>query len=116
MRMRPGAHFFEARFEGLAHAAIVDVLHVHHLEARLQHHALRVERRIGRKLRLGHHPRPGGMREAAAFAVGEDVELDLPHAAVELARERFVLVVEALEGLRDLSSAKALASLGAMPA
>ncbi len=116
MRMRPRAHLFEARLEGLAHAAIVDVLHVHHLEARLHHHALGVERRIGRKMRLGHHARPGGMREAAAFAVGKDVELDLPHAAVELVRERFVTCSRVPQRPRDSLICQSFASLGAKPA
>jgi hypothetical protein len=39
------------------------------------------------------------MRVAAALAIGKDVELDLADAAVELLRERLMLVVEALEVL-----------------
>jgi hypothetical protein len=37
------------------------------------------------------------MRVATAMTIGEDIELDLADAAVELLRERLVLVVEAFE-------------------
>ena len=39
------------------------------------------------------------MGESSALTVGKNIELDLAYAAIKLLRERFVLVIEAREGI-----------------
>lgn len=63
----------EAASEGLAGAAVVDVLDVHHLESRLVHEAVGVEFGVGGKAGCGYVFGAGGVGVAASFGVGVDV-------------------------------------------
>ncbi len=99
MGMGPVADLLEAGDEGLAGAAVVDVLYVHDLEAGLAHDAIGIEVGIGRKAGGGSHRGAGGMGVETSLGVGVDVELNLANAAVELLGERLVFVIEAFEGL-----------------
>ena len=47
VRLRPVAHNLQARSERLAGAVLVQVLHMHHLESRLEHHV---------RIRIRRHP------------------------------------------------------------
>ena len=75
--------------------AVVDLLDVEHLEARLLHHGVD---RLEAEERLG-------LRRAVATAVGvlEQVELERPQAEVELLGERGVRV---LDGRRELGQVR----------
>ena len=84
MRLRPGADLRQARRKRFAHAAIINILHVHHLETRLLHQVLRIKRRIRRQSRLRNQRFPVWMCIQAAFRISEDVDFNLAHARVEL--------------------------------
>ena len=58
---------------------------------RIDRHACRLLQRRARRMRI-----------AAAFAVGEDIDLDLPHAAIELLIERLMRIVQPAQGVRSL--------------
>ena len=92
--LRPLANLLEAGDEGLAGAAVVDVLNVHDFEAGLVHDSVGVEVGIRRKFCGSDGRRAGRVGVKAAFGVGIDVEFDLADPAVELLRKRLVLVVE----------------------
>ena len=90
MGARPGVDLADALFERPA-GAIVDLGDVEDLEAGL-HHRRFVEagllaRRPCDRLALG-------MGESAALRVGEDVDLQLAHAAVQLLRQRQMVIVQ----------------------
>ena len=84
MRVRPGADLFEALGEGLADAAVVDVLHVHDFEAGFFHDAVGIEVGVRRQAGLGDHLRAERVSVEAAFGVGIDVKLDLADAGIKL--------------------------------
>ena len=100
MSVRPLPHFLKACGEGLAVAAVVDILHVHDLEARLIHDVVRIEGRIRRQPCRFNHVRTVGVRVLAALAVSIDVELNLADAAVKLLGEGLMLIVESFERIR----------------
>ena len=90
MRARPGVDLADALFEGAA-GAVIDFRDVEDLEARL-HHRRFVETGL---LACGLRDRLAlGMREASAFGVGEDVDLQLAHAPVELLRQGQVIIIQ----------------------
>jgi len=93
---RPLLDLLQAAGEGLAGAAVVDVLDVHDFEAGLEHEAVGIKFRIGGETGGGYVFRAGGMGVAATLGVGVDVEFDLADSAVELLWEWLVLVVEPL--------------------
>ena len=62
MRVRPLPHFLQASGEGLAGAAVVDVLHVHDFEAGLVHDVVRIKGGIRRQTGSFHDVRTVGMR------------------------------------------------------
>src|ERR1700761_1257178 len=94
MRFGPGANLLKTSGKGLTSAAIVYVLYVHHLEARLVHVAFWVKRWIRRESGSRDISRSGRMRVEPTLCIGVDIELDLAHAAVELLCEGLVLIVE----------------------
>ena len=95
---RPLLDLLQAAGEGLAGAAVVDVLDVHDFEAGLEHEAVGIKFRIGGETGGGYVFRAGGMGVAATLGVGVDVEFNLADSAVELRWEWLVLVVEPLVG------------------
>jgi hypothetical protein len=84
VRLRPGAHLRQTRRKRFARAAIINILHVHHLETGLLHEVLRIKRRIRRQSRLGDQRLPVGMCIQAAFRISEDIDFNLAHSCVEL--------------------------------
>ena len=102
MSQRPCPDLAKTGDERLAIAHIIDVLDVQDLEARLQHDAVRVERRRA----AGIERRAERMGETPPRGVGEDVELDLANAVIELARQVGVTVVERCETPADCSPAR----------
>ena len=63
----PGPDLSQACREGLAIAAVIDVLNVEHLEAGLVHDVAGIEVRVCGKAGFGGEARPGRVREQAAF-------------------------------------------------
>ena len=94
VRARPCADLCEAGDERLAVAAVVDVLDVHHLEAGLGHDAVGVKGWVRGEACGSYHLRSEGMSVAAAVGVGEDIEFELAHAALELLGQRWMRVIE----------------------
>ena len=95
VRLGPGADLLQAADEGLAGGDVVDVLHVHDLEAGLGEDMLGIEACRAASVQR----RAERVGEAAALGVDIDVELDLADALIELRGQRGVAVVEAVEGL-----------------
>jgi hypothetical protein len=83
----------------VAGRALIEILYVHDFETRLIHVVIRVEVRVGRKMSRGNHIHDRWVRELAALRIVEDIDLDLPHTAVELFGQRRVLVVQAPQSL-----------------
>src|SRR5882724_2079037 len=102
MGPRPTADDPEAGGEGLAGTAIVDVLGMKHLEARLCHGCGRVPRLIRGK--------PGGtdplnalrMGKTTALGVRVNVDFNLADTGRELLVERRMPVLQADRGIRPL--------------
>src|SRR5581483_9498295 len=69
MLVGPASDLFKTCDKRLAGTAVIDVLHVHHFKARLAHQPVRIEIRIGRKMRIGHKLRSERMRVQPALAV-----------------------------------------------
>src|SRR5439155_568012 len=87
MGARPLPDLLKASSKGLTCASVINVLHVHHLEAGLAHHAIRIEIRIGRHLRSSNHRRSGRMSVETASAVSIDIKFNLTDTAIELLRK-----------------------------
>ena len=78
----------------MAGAAVVEVLNVDDLESRLFHDAGGIKRGIGGEPGFGDLGDGGRIREKTAFGVGEDIELELSDAAVELDVDGGVAIIE----------------------
>ena len=97
--VRPFLERGETLFEGEAVRFEVDVLHVQHLESRLiQLWETRVRIRPVDQDQCAPH------RIEPAFGIGEDVQLDLPHASAELFFERQGRVLQTPRGFRGIES------------
>ena len=73
---------------------MIEVHHVHDLEARLIHFVVRIEVGVSRQARCSYFFNDGGMGIAATFGIGIDIDLELAHPARELISERRMSVVE----------------------
>ena len=71
--MGPVANLLETSSKRLASAPVVDVLDMHHLEARLEHDAARVEVRVGREAGGNGHTGASRMGVATALGIGVDI-------------------------------------------
>ena len=91
---RPGADLRQGVDEGRGRRAVVDVLDVEDLQARLAEPGVDVGAGVLAQPLEGLPHRRLGI--VAALGVGEEVQLDLADAAVELLGERPVRVVEPL--------------------
>src|SRR5271155_1201334 len=94
MSLRPLADDLKTSDQGLAGAAVVEILYMHHLEARLAHQPLRVEVRVLRQASRSNGLHSCWVSIASAFAVGIDVEFDLAYTGVQLLIKRAVPVFE----------------------
>ncbi|SOO31819.1 hypothetical protein XAP6164_610013 [Xanthomonas phaseoli pv. phaseoli] len=92
--LRPAADFLQAGNQGLAVAALIQILHMHDLEAGPVHHSGGRARRCGRQPGLGDLRDDGRVCVAPTLCIGEDVQFELAHAIVKLLRQGGMAVIQ----------------------